>query len=110
MKRCSMTGWNAGSFDENVIPRLTWISCVAFSPGGVSAPTITSSSGCELLAGSGLGDEVPGQNYEMPMIPGWPRPRRNLERAAAYAAVHFQSRISGLSTPCSSAYAKFSIV
>ena len=60
MKRCSMTGWNAGSFDENVIPRLTWISCVAFSPGGVSAPTITSSSGCELLAGSGFGDEVPG--------------------------------------------------
>jgi len=55
-----MTEWNAGSFDENVMTRLTWISCVAFSPGGVSAPTITSSSGCELLAGSGFGDEVPG--------------------------------------------------
>jgi hypothetical protein len=41
-------------------PRLTWISCVAFSPGGVSAQTMTSSSGCELLAGSGFGDEVPG--------------------------------------------------
>ena len=37
VKRCSMTEWNAGSFDENVMPRLTWISSVAFSPSGVSA-------------------------------------------------------------------------